>query len=357
MDKVLEKNYKFQDKIGNPFIIKSNGFDSVDILAQWIKENDKFIKEKISTYGIILFRDFKIKEASDFEKIALSIDSDLCDSHPFDDGPRVWLTKYVYEASVSKIEKAPNPLPFHNEDSYTPYVPSNLMFCSIKPAMKGGESLMVDCRKVLQDIPEKTKKKFLNKEVQLQIILDDSTFLVNSRIQKNDSEIYKFAKKYGALKIKRLGNKTEFLFKVPAIINHNNTPIWFSRAHQASILSYIIDIWNTIKYQKLSFDTFGLISTIFNCVGKFVKFKVMDMLQGNQNWCRLNDNVNISVLDQIRINKAFWKNAMILSLKKGDVLFLDNRIIAHGRMPYKEKRILLSCMGSLVRVDKYTGSV
>lgn len=339
---------------------------SIKSLKKWVQNNHKLLQEKIALHGGIFFKGFNINNALDFEIVAKAIDPNLCDKHPFDSGARTWLTKYIYEASISLINQSLIPISFHNEDSYISCVPSTIMFCSLEPALWGGESLIADCRKVFSALPCKLKKKFINKDVQSKFVFNDDIFLVNSRISKNKNDIIELGKAYGAEEVLRtFEDATQFLFKVPAVIKCNSSkdPVLFNLFHQTAI-SYIIDIWFAYSYKKGFLSKvngyfliiLSLIKGLKLFIKSLIKRKQMDseiFSPSKRIEYSLLDGENISLLELIQINLAFWKNAVILPLQKGDFIVLDNRLVAHGRMPYKGRRVLLSCIGSPTMVTRY----
>lgn len=336
-----------------PLIIEASQKVSVDDLEKWIKNNRKYIHEKLNSIGGILFRGFDIKTAHDFEKIAKLIDKNLCTSHPFDGGARMWLTKYIYEADITEYTSAPLPVPFHNEDSYIPYLPSTLMFCCIKPAEFGGESIISDCRKVFSSLPLNLQKKYSAKTIKMTFAHSDSLFLVNSCIPKNEEEIKKFAKKYGASNCKRIGeDETEFTFDVPAVIktkNHKQTS-YIGRVHFADYLTFALDIFLSYRSRKKFSHRVMMCWLIIQCIAKHFRDVGASYFKANKrrHWCTFGNNEPIPLSDQIKITFAFWRNSVTFPLESSDILVLNNLLISHGRLPYKGKRIILSCIGSLI---------
>jgi hypothetical protein len=342
-----------------PFIeIRPNNDNTVSSLEKWIQKNYAILRKRMCTDGGILFKGFDVKSPEDFEIVASSIEPNLCNTHDFDDGVRLWFTEHVYEASLSSIAQDNIPLSFHNEDAFVPYVPSTIMLCSLQASPFGGETLMADCRKVFASLPYKLQKKFLGRTIKNTFTMSDSIFLVNTRIQKNEEEIIKLAKKYGSKDVYRLGeSNTRFTFEIPAIIKHESSddPIWFSRAHQVETLSRIVDIWHSYKYRK---NFFSIIEGFFVMAKTIIqhywsKIQLLKVPHNKRNTCTFENGENISIIDQFKICSAYWKNAVIEPLEAGDIMILDNRLVTHGRLPYKGNRKLLSCIGNQVMVKEY----
>ncbi|MFN0056628.1 MAG: TauD/TfdA family dioxygenase, partial [Planctomycetales bacterium] len=57
------------------------------------------------------------------------------------------------------------------------------------------------------------------------------------------------------------------------------------------------------------------------------------------------DGTPIDDADLDRVRKVMWDEAAIFPWKQGDVLILDNYLVAHGRMPYSGPRKILVAMG------------
>ncbi len=350
------KTYSYPNK---PFLeIRPNNDKSVISLQKWVKENYDILRKEMSIIGGLLFKGFDIKTPEDFDLIARTIEPKLCTAHDFDDGTRLWYTDHIYEASLGSIAKEQIPLSFHNEDAFVPYVPSTIMLCSLQASKYGGETIMADCRKVFASFPQELQQKFLDKDIKNSFTMHDSTFLVNTRLPKNEKAIIKLATKYGATKTYRIGDfSTRFTFEIPTVIKHESSdkPIWFSRAHQTTSLSRIIDIWHSYKYKKNIFSTFEgfyvMIKTILSHY--WFQIRMAKIPDEQKNIYTLKNGEPISVGDQFKICSAYWKNAVIEPLNAGDFIILDNRLVTHGRLPYKGHRRLLSCIGDQIMVKKY----
>ena len=57
------------------------------------------------------------------------------------------------------------------------------------------------------------------------------------------------------------------------------------------------------------------------------------------------DGSTISEEELDRVRDVLWREAVIFPWQEGDVLFLDNFLVAHGRMSFKGERKILVAMG------------
>ena len=55
-------------------------------------------------------------------------------------------------------------------------------------------------------------------------------------------------------------------------------------------------------------------------------------------YCSFGDGTPIADADMEAVRDAVWKNLVFPRWRRGDVLAIDNRAVAHGRMPYRGPR-------------------
>jgi hypothetical protein len=338
------------------FTIQAKSDKSTEFLKMWLDDNQQKIIHILDSKGGILLKGFNIKSAQDFEDIAKIVEPNLSDQHAFDGATTLWHTQYTYEAASPSIKKAMTPLSFHNEDSFISRIPSIIMLCSLEPASKwGGESLLVDCRHVFNSLPKAIQNKYKYKTITSKLLLNDALFLVNSRISKNSSEIFRVAKEHGTTKASRASDhETQFIFNTPTTIEgiDSNTPVWFNTLHQAFYLNACMDIWRAYRLKKGVVNILLACSTLFKLSVKTLKSMVAQFLSKKIMYeCRLSDGDKISMKEKLAMNRAYWENMHVLPQEAGSIIILNNKLIAHGRMPYKGRRLLLSCIGNPIMTD------
>lgn len=321
--------------------------NSPECLRKWIVDNNLFLQEQLAQCGGVFFKGFKVESASDFENVLQAMEQDLSDKHIFDGAVSFKRTDFVSEVASPTIKKMLSPLSLHNEDSFVAEVPDKIMFCSLKSAPWGGESLIADCRKVYQDLPKKVQKKYKSQKLKSTLLLEDRLFLANSLIPKNLQEIKKFAVAHGAENVERISEgMTRFTFEVPTTLASDDSEIiWFNTLHQAVFYNKCIDIWKAYAFYG---GFVNKIKALFLMAHSLLQDLIMYLKEGGDplkmHDCMLVNGEKIKAWERIQMGLAFWKNTVMLPLKDGDFFILNNRLVAHGRMPYKGERIMVSAM-------------
>ena len=55
------------------------------------------------------------------------------------------------------------------------------------------------------------------------------------------------------------------------------------------------------------------------------------------------------------ISAHYWRNSVSFPWRQGDILMLDNMLVAHARNPYVGPRKIVVGMGSMLGVDQLPG--
>src|SRR5204862_6429497 len=121
----------------------------------------EFLETKLLQHGAILFRGFGVASAGEFERFA----SGLCQGELFGeygDLPREAVGGRVYGSTPYPSDQT---ILFHNESSHMHRWPMKIWFHCVKAAEQGGETPIVDCRKVYQLLDSAIIKQFARKKI------------------------------------------------------------------------------------------------------------------------------------------------------------------------------------------------
>lgn len=116
-------------------------------LVEWAKAHRAIIHQKVLEHGCILFRGFGLHSEQDFEKAALALCPTLWGE--YGDLPREALGEKIYGSTPYPQDKA---ILFHNEASHTPRFPLRQFFFCVKASQTGGQTPLLDCRDVVQKL-------------------------------------------------------------------------------------------------------------------------------------------------------------------------------------------------------------
>ncbi|MEH1798871.1 MAG: TauD/TfdA family dioxygenase [Nostoc sp.] len=301
-----------------PLIIKPSVLD-VD-LADWAEANREFIDTNLIKHGAILFRDFNITTAAAFEKFGLAVCSELFNENG--EHNRETVTGKVY---TPVFYPADSKLLWHNENSFNHRWPMKILFGCRQPAQQGGETPIVDSRKVFQLIEPKIREQFVEKQVMYVrnygngLGLDWQTvFQTQSR-----ADVEKFCQ----------SNLIDFEWKNdgglrtisirPAVIKHPQTSelSWFNQAQHWHLACLDIQTRESL----------------------LSSFKKEDLPRN----CFYGDGTPIEDSTMIDICGVYQRLEVCFPWQEGDILLLDNVLTAHGRNPYVGKRKLFVAMSEL----------
>ncbi len=299
-----------------PLVIKS--IDNQD-LNSWVKRNKEFINEELLKTGAILFRGFNIDSEEKFQSFINSLDIEVM-RYTEQSSPRTELNRKIYTSTEYPSDKE---IAMHNEMSYARNYPGKIWFCCTNPATSKGETPIVDVRKMLKRLPSDIIEKFEEKGWMIVRnygrgfgIPVDKAFNTN-----NINEISEYCQK-NKIEYEWLENnslKTKQVY--PAIISHRNTleKVWFNHAA----------FWHV---SNLDTDTKELLLEEFG----------EEYLPYNTYY---GDGTSIDESTISIINNAYEELKVFFQWEKGDVLYLDNELSAHGRSSFEGQRKVLVAMG------------
>lgn len=287
-------------------------------VVEWVGEHGELIERTLLERGAILLRDFTVSEEA-FRRLAPAV-FDLTLEYIYRSTPRSTLGGGLYTATEYPPKLT---IPLHNENAYQRDWPMKLMFFCAEPAATGGETTLADMKKVTEAIPRDLVAEFEARRVlyvrNYHKHLDLSWQTVFQATQKAEVEAY--------------CARHEIAFEWPeddrlrtrqvcqGVATHPRTAatLWFNQAHLFHV-------------SNLDAGT----------------QKAMRSLLREEDFPRnafFGDGAPIPITALDAIRQAFQQHAVGVRWQQGDVLILDNMLVAHGRLPFQGTRRVLVSMG------------
>src|SRR6266404_149599 len=300
-----------------PLVVEPN-YRHVDLIA-WVKNNAELLEAKLLEHGGLLFRGFGLSTQAHFEQFLQALSVPLM--HYMEGAtPRTELSDRIYTSTEFPPDRT---ISIHNELCYVVTWPMKIFFYCVKPADRGGETPIGDVRKILQRIAPEIRNRFKEKNWMLLRNFGNgfglpwqSSYHVSDKAALE--EYFHGARiSYEWRDVDRLRTRQVR----PAIANHPKTgePVWFNHIGFWHVSSLGADLRERFveefTEQGLPFNTY------------------------------YGDGAPIedSVIDELR--RAYDAETVAYPWQSGDLLMLDNMLVAHGRNPFAGTRRVLTAMG------------
>lgn len=298
-----------------------NGIDLID----WAKSNVAFIEKNLLKHGAILFRGFGIDSPPVFEEFAQVICANLFSENG--EHPRQSISGNVYTPVFYPPDQK---LLWHNENSFNYSWPMKILFCCVAPPPRGGETPIVDSRKVFELVDPKIREKFINKGIMYVRNygsgpgLDWRTVFQTSK--KSEVEAH-CRSSYMDFEWKKNDVLTTRSVRL-AVAKHMKTGemVWFNQAQHWHLSC--LDAATRESLQSL--------------------YREEDLPRN----CYYGDGSPIEDSVMQSILEVYQQLEVCFPWEKGDVLMLDNMLTAHARNPYVEPRKLLVTMGEMISTSE-----
>lgn len=286
----------------------------IDLLS-WAESQKEFINATLLKHGAIVFRHFSLRSVAEFEDLIKVLAGDLLE---YNDKatPRRRVSNAIYTSTEYPSDQI---IELHNECSYAYKWPTRLFFYCVNPAQQGGETTIADCRRVFERISPQTRRRFMEKKVMYvrnfntgfgelwqSVFGTEDKATAEEYCRANDTE-------YEWLNGDRLRTRQVR----PAIAKHPQTgePVWFNQA-TAFHVSTLDPAFCQLFFAELSEQDIPKNSFFGD-----------------------GSTIDAETLEEVR--EAYDKETLAFVWQAGDVLMLDNMLVAHGRAPFVGPRKVL----------------
>ncbi|HYP25130.1 MAG TPA: TauD/TfdA family dioxygenase [Blastocatellia bacterium] len=288
-------------------------------LAAWVRQNIDFIERTLLTNGGVLFRGFGLKGQED---LAAFLDAIALRKMFYMEGatPRTELGDKIY---TSTEYPPPESIALHNELNYVITWPMKIIFFCVTPAETGGETPIADVRRVHARLDPKITDRFRDKGWMLVRNFGGGMSLPWQTAFRRASreELEEYCRAASVECHWKDGDRLKTRQVRPAIRNHPKTgeAVWFNHVafwHISSLRPEVREMFlSEFEQDDLPYNTY----------------------YGD------GSPIEDSVVEEIR--EAYREETVAFGWQRGDLLLLDNMLVAHGRSPFTGQRKILTSMG------------
>ncbi len=313
---------------GETPLVVSPGRTGVDLPA-WAGAHRDQVEQWLGRHGAILFRGFGLSQVEEFEAVASSICPDLFGD--YGDLPREGESKRIYQSTPYPNDMA---ILFHNESSHLPRFPLRQFFFSVVVAEEGGATPVLDCRKVLELLDPAILEKFERKGL---------TYVRNF-VPGVDVSWQDFFKTDDRSVVERTCAESGMTCEWTAAGNlrvKNTTPAVVVHPKTGDRVFF-----NQVQLHHVSALEPDVREALLSIVGE-------EDLPRN---CYFGDGSPISDEEMAHLNDVFWKASVAFPWQVGDILMLDNMLIAHARSPFRGARKIVVAMSEMTGRENLVSS-
>ena len=315
---LVERRYLEADQ-PLPLVIQP-AVEDVD-LAAWGQENRGKVEEELLVHGAILFRGFSLKGAEDFEQVAQALCPTLFGE--YGDLPREKAGRHLYGSTPYPADRA---ILFHNESSHLHRWPLKQSFFCVQASQEGGETPIVDCRKMCERLRPELRKKF-----EEQALMYVRNFTPGFDVSWQDffhtedkSVVEQTCRQHGVELDWTSDGGLRTRQVCPAIIKHPKTGEWV--------------FFNQIQLHHISYLEPAVRSSLVEVLG-------IERVPRN---VYFGDGSPIEDETAAEIGELYERTSVRFPWQNGDLLMLDNMLVAHARLPFVGPRKIVVAMGEMI---------
>lgn len=291
--------------------------DHSETLA-WAQESQPELKDLLTSYGAVLLRHFPVVSGREFAELTRTVAGELC-RYIEGNSPRTSIDDGIYTSTEFPGKYS---ITMHNELSYSRWWPRLLSFYCQTPPTEGGATLVARSDVPFRLLDEAVLDKYRETGVTYVQNLHDGGGVGRSWQETFETvdrdEVEGYLSEGGAEVTWKDDGGLRISQRRPAVRSHPETgeELWFNQADQ----------WHPSNQDKRTRDALTLIYApeelpvnAFHGDGSPLDEQALGMLR-----------------------EGYAAAATPIAWQAGDVVLLDNMLVAHGRAPYSgERRILV----------------
>jgi amino acid adenylation domain-containing protein len=289
-------------------------------LADWAAANAAELEADLLRHGAVLFRGFGIDSPEAFEGFARTLCPDLFNENG--EHPRESVTGSVYTPVFYPPDQR---LLWHNENSFNWSWPRKIFFCCARPADHGGETPIVDSRRVYAELDPEVRERFESRGVLYQRNYTEGVGLPWQTVFRAETrdEVERQCRGSRVKVDWRDGGRLRTRAVRPAVARHpeSGEMSWFNQAQH----------WHVSCLDPATRQSLAAL------------FADADLPRQ----CYYGDGLPIADSEMQAVLATYERLEVSFPWQRGDVLMLDNLLTAHGRNPFSGQRKILVAMGQM----------
>lgn len=295
---------------GAPLVLRPAG--PAPSLVEWAGRNRAYVEDHLLRGGAVLFRGWGMDDVDEFQRLVQAVSGDLLE-YTYRSSPRTQVKGNVYTSTEYPAHQS---IPFHTEMSYTSSWPMKIAFLSLVVAETGGETPIADSRRVYQAVDPAVRDRFERLGV---LYVRNYTPFVDLPWQtvfqaQTRAEVDEFCREAGieAEWISDDHLRTRQVCQGVATHPVTGEKVWMNQAHLFHVTSMGDDM------AEMMIEEFG-----------------EENLPRNTYY---GDGTPIDPADFRSVLDAYEAASIRFPWEQGDVLLLDNMLMAHARAPFTGAR-------------------
>ena len=288
--------------------------------AVWAANHREVLKKTLLRHGAILLRGLTC-DRHGFAEIAKALEPKAI-NYTGGIGPRTIVAEDVYTSTDLPSSYG---LVQHHEMAYNSFWPMNILFYCEQPPEVDGATTVCNSSRLLAALDPAIRDAFERKKLRyLRNFSNDMPYknIADTFGTTDRATIDAFCAKTGVTPTWRSSDRLTLTQDAPAIRRH-------PEVEKAAFFNTIL-VWHFAHWKHIAQHTFS---------------EHFARLGGEEDYwlhCQYGDGTAIDDATVAEIERKYEELQFKIAWQKGDILYLDNMLVSHGRRPFSGKRTILA---------------
>ncbi|MDQ7727808.1 TauD/TfdA family dioxygenase [Halomonas sp. SpR8] len=274
------------------------------------------IESLVTRVGGVLLRGFDVPSVDDFQQFAAAFGHPLL-SYEFASTPRSAVSSGIY---TSTEYPAHQHIPLHNEQAYTREWPMKIWFHCVTASPEGGETPIADSRAIYRRMPAEIRERFAPGILYVRNYGDFDMPWQKVFNTEDRAEVEAFCQRAGIRCEWKPDGDLRTTQLCQSIETHPVTgeQVWFNQGHLFHVSNLQPEVRESLEELL---DPEDMPRNVFFADGSPIDDAIFDEIRG-----------------------VLADETVMFPWQAGDVLMLDNMLVAHARTPFKGPRKVVVAM-------------